>query len=90
MAKNKVDKIKRKTSPTSSKSMTPIFQMKVANDQLEKLLATATLKFGFGNRPFAEHFVVIKSLTVPIIGLHFNRHNSVVIDTTYGLIHFPL
>ena len=28
-------------------------------------------------------------LTGPIIGLHFMRHNSVVIDTTHGLIHFP-
>ena len=38
---------------------------------------------------FAEHFVVMKNLTGPIIGLHFMRHNSVVIDTTLGLIHFP-
>ena len=28
-------------------------------------------------------------LTGPIIGLHFMRNNSVVIDTTHGLIHFP-
>ena len=31
----------------------------------------------------------MKNLTGPIIGLHFMRHNSVVIDTTHGLIHFP-
>ena len=31
----------------------------------------------------------MKNLTGPIIGLHFIRHNSVVIDTTHGLIHFP-
>ena len=31
----------------------------------------------------------MKNLTRPIIGLHFTRHNSVVIDTTHGLIHFP-
>ena len=31
----------------------------------------------------------MKSLTGPIIGLHFKRHNSVVIDTTHGLTHFP-
>ena len=31
----------------------------------------------------------MKNLTGPIIGLHFMRHNSVVIDTTYGLIYFP-
>ena len=32
---------------------------------------------------------MLKHLTRPIIGLHFMRHSSVVIDTTYGLIHFP-
>ena len=31
----------------------------------------------------------MKNLAGPIIGLHFMRHNSVVIDTTHGLIHFP-
>ena len=31
----------------------------------------------------------MKNLTGPIIGLHFLRHNSVVTDTTRGLIHFP-
>ena len=31
----------------------------------------------------------MKKLTGPIIGLHFMRHKSVVIDTTHGLIHFP-
>ena len=31
----------------------------------------------------------MKNLTVPIVGLHFMRHNSVVIDTTHGLINFP-
>ena len=31
----------------------------------------------------------MKNLTEPIIGLHFTRHNSVVIDNTHGLIHFP-
>ena len=31
----------------------------------------------------------MKNLTQPIIGLHFMKHNSVVIDTTHGLIHFP-
>ena len=31
----------------------------------------------------------MKKLTGPIIGLHFMRNNSVVVDTTHGLIHFP-
>ena len=30
----------------------------------------------------------MENLTGPIIGLHFMKHNSVVIDTTHGLIHF--
>ena len=67
----------------------PNFQIQVANGQLEKPLSTATLKFEIGDNSIAEHFVVMKKLTGPIIGLHFMRNNSVVIDTTHGLIHFP-
>ena len=67
----------------------PNFQIQVANGQLEKPPATTTLKFDIGNHIFAEHLVVMKNLTGPFIGLHFMRHNSVVIDTTHGLIHFP-
>ena len=67
----------------------PNFQKQVANGQLEKPLSTATLKFEIGDNSFAEHFVVMKKLTGPIIGSHFIRNNSVVIDTTHGLIHFP-
>ena len=66
----------------------PKFQIQVANGQLEKPLSTATLKFEIGNNSFAEHFVVLKKLTGPIIGLHFMRNNSVIIDTTHGLIYF--
>ena len=67
----------------------PNFQIQVANGQLEKPISTTTLDFDIGDNGFAEHFVVMKILTGPIIGLHFMRHNSVVIDTTHGLIHFP-
>ena len=56
---------------------------------LEKPTATATLKFDIGDHIFAERFAVMKNLTGPIIGLHFMKHNSVVIVTTHGLIHFP-
>ena len=31
----------------------------------------------------------MKNSTGPIVGLHFMRHNSVVIDTKHGLIPFP-
>ena len=68
---------------------TPKFQIQVANGQLEKPTATATLKFDTGDHIFAEQFVVMKNLTGPIFGLHFMKHNSVVVDTTHGLIHFP-
>ena len=67
----------------------PNFQIQVANGQFEKPISTATLKIEIGDNSFAEHFVVMKKLTGPITGLHFMRNNSVVIDTTHGLIHFP-
>ena len=67
----------------------PNFQIQVANGQLEKPLSTATLKLEIGDKSFAEHFIVMKKLTGPIIGLHFMRNNSVVIDTTHGLTNFP-
>ena len=67
----------------------PNFRIQVANGQLEKPISTATLKFEIGDNGFAQHFVAMKKLTGPIIRLHFMRNNSVVIDTTHGLIHFP-
>ena len=67
----------------------PTFQIQVANGELRKPSSTATLKFEIGDNSFAEHFVVMKKLAGPTIGLHFMRNNSVVIDTTHGLIHFP-
>ena len=67
----------------------PNFQKQVANGQLEKPVSAATLKFEIGDNSFVEHFIVMKKLTGPIIGLHSMRNNSVVIDMTHGLIHFP-
>ena len=67
----------------------PNFQIQVANGELEKPLSTATLKLEIGENSYAEHFVVMKKLTGPMIGWHFMRNNNVVIDTIHGLIHFP-
>ena len=67
----------------------PVLQRQVENGQLEKRLATVALTFDIGNITSDEHSVTMKNLTQPIIELHFMRHNSVVIDTTLGLIHFP-
>ena len=90
IAQDDLDTIKRK-APKNILTIDdpPNFQKQVANGQLEKSLSTATLKFVIGDNTFAEHFVVMKKLTEPIIGLHFMRKNSVVIDTTHGLKHFP-
>ena len=67
----------------------PNFQIQVANGHLEKPFSTVTLKFELPDNSFAEHFVEMKKLTGSIIGLQFMRNNSVVIDTTHGLLHFP-
>ena len=90
IAQNELDRIKQQ-SPSNILKIEdpPNFQIQVANGQLEKPTATATLKFDIGDHIFAEHFVVMKNLTGPIIGLLFMRHNSVVIDTTHSLFHFP-
>ena len=90
IAQDDLETIKQKASNNILKiDDPPNFQIQVANGQLEKPLSTATLKFEIGDNSFAEHFVVMKKLTGPIIGWHFMRNNSVVIDTTHGLIHFP-
>ena len=84
-----MDRIKRQAPSNILKIDDPRnFQIQVANGQLEKPKATTTLKFDIGDHIRAEPFVT-KNLTGPIIGLHFLRHNSVVIDNTHGLLHFP-
>ena len=90
IAQDDLDKIKQKAPNNILKIDDPLnFQIQVANGQLEKPLSTATLKFEIGDYSFAEHSLVMKKLTGPIVGLHFMGNNSVVIDTTHSLIHFP-
>ena len=90
IAQNDLDTIKQKAPNNILKiDDPPNFQIQVANGQLEKPLSTTTLKSEIGDNTFAEHFVVMRKLVGPIIGLLFMRNNSVVIDTTHGLIHFP-
>ena len=67
----------------------PNFEIKEANGRLQKRLATFTLNFDIGDNIFAERFVLLKNLTGPFKVLHFIRNNSVVIDTTHGLKHYP-
>ena len=87
-AQSERDRIKQQDPANTFKIDDPLnFQIQVANGQLEKPIATATLKFDMGNKNFAEHFVVMRNMTGLIIGLHLMKHNSVVIDTTQRLIH---
>ena len=89
ISQNNLDTIKRKASCDIFKiNDPPNFQTQVVIGHLEKPLATVTLQFEIGDYTFAEHFVVRKKLTGPITGFHSMRNNSVVIDTTLGLIHF--
>ena len=90
IAKNDLDRLKQKAPNNFIKiDEPPNFQIQLANGQLEKPLARATLKFDIGDNTFAELFVVMKKLTGPVLGLHFMRNNSVVIDSTHYLIQFP-
>ena len=90
IAQKDLDTIKEKAPNITLKiDDPPNFQIQVANGQLEKPLATATLNFELTDNTFVEHFVAMKKLRGPIFGLPFMRINSVVIDTTHGLIHFP-
>ena len=90
IAQKGLDRIKQQAPSNILKiNEPPNFQIQVANGQLEKPIPTTTLKFDIADHIFAEHFVVTKNLTGPIIELHFMRHNSVIIATTHGLIRFP-
>ena len=92
IAQNDFDKITQKAPISILKIDDPTnFQIQVGSGQLKKPLSiiSATLKVENGDNTFAEHFVVIKKLTGPKIGLYFMRNNSVVLDTTHGLIIFP-
>ena len=86
IAQTELDRIKQQASANIFKIHDPPnFRIQVANGQSEQPISTATLKFDIRDNTIAEHFVGMKNLTGPIIGLHFMRHNSVVIDTTHGL-----
>ena len=90
IAQDELETIKQKTPNNILKTdEPPNYQIQVANGQFEKPISTATLKSEVRENGFAEHFVVMKKITGPVVGLHFLRNNSVVNDTTHGRIHFP-
>ena len=64
IAQNDLDTIKQKAPNKILKiGDPPNIQVQVANGQLEKLLARATLEIEIGKNIFAEHFVVKSKLT---------------------------
>ena len=64
------------------------FQIKVANGQLEALIATVELQFEVGDITFREKFIVMTNLTSPFIGLLFLQSNSTILDMRQGILNF--
>ena len=60
----------------------PYYQIQETNGRLEKPIARITLKIDSGDITCSGYFVVMKKLTGPINGMHFMRHNSVLIHQT--------
>ena len=88
IAEYELERIKQQAPNNIIKNEDP-FKSSETSGKKPKAKVTLSLNFGIGDYELAEDFVVTKKLTGPIIGLHFMRHNSVVIETTHGLIHFP-
>ena len=67
----------------------PEFQIMVANGQLEAPIATVEMQFEVGDIRFREKFIVMTSLTSPLIGLLFLQRNRTILDTREGIVNFP-
>ena len=89
VAQNKFDGMKQQALGSIIETNDPpIFQSQVANGCSEKPIATVTLEFDIGDLTFAETLCRDEVFTVPIIGFHFMKYNSLVIDTIHGLFPF--
>ena len=67
----------------------PTFQIMVANGDLETPKSTVELKFEVGDIEFHEIFIVMETLSSPIIGLMFLQRNQTVLDMRQGILNFP-
>ena len=67
----------------------PNFQIMVANGQRERPIGTVLLKFEVADFQFQEHFIVMKTLPNPLIGLHFLQRHNALFDIRQGIITFP-
>ena len=61
----------------------------VANGQLEAPIATVEFYFEVGDITFREKIIVMKNLTIPLIGLLFLQRNSTILDMRQGILNFP-
>ena len=67
----------------------PPFKLQVANGDIETPTKTIILQFEISDWNFEETFLVAKRLTGPVLGLTFLKINSVILDVSQGLLHFP-
>ena len=84
------EKIQKETKAAiTAKAPPPPFKIQYANTELEKALATYTMKFNIGDYTFEETFIIMTKASFPIIGLAFLRKHSAILDTAQGTIDFP-
>ena len=67
----------------------PIFQIMVANGQLERPIGTVLLHFEVADFQFQENFIVMKVLPNPLFGLCFLQRHNAMFDIRQGIITFP-
>ena len=70
-------------------NQSPKLQTKKANRQLEKRTTITGLKYASGGHILLDHFVVMKNVKVPNIGLQYFKHKSVIIYITQDS-YFPI
>ena len=81
----------QKESQTSITGKAPplLFKIQYANTELEKVVATYTMKFKIGDFTFEATFIIMTKTSYPIVGLAFLRKHSAILDTAQGTIDLP-
>ena len=79
-----IDKIQKESNASIiGKAPPPPFKIQYCNTELEKALATYTMKFKIGDYTFEEIFIIMTKTSSPIIGLAFLRKHSAILDTAH-------
>ena len=81
----------QKESQTSITGKAPplLFKIQYANTELEKVVATYTMKFKIGDYTFEATFIILTKTSYPIVGLAFLRKHSAILDTAQGTMDLP-